>query len=250
MPNIKLVIEYDGSHFHGWQEQPGQKTVQSELHRAVELVLHEKIRCLHASGRTDAGVHAKGQVVNFACEQTPDLRRLHYALSSVLRGEVAVLSAEIVPDSFHALRDATSKQYSYTILHRPAPAVLTRGRSWHVYGPLDIEKMQHAAAVLLGEHDFSSFRGTGCEARNPVKTLFESELSLQGDFLVYRVVGSGFMKHMVRNIVGTLVALGENQLKIGSIEALLAAKDRRLAGMTAPAYALCLDWVRYEKPAR
>ena len=243
MANIRLTIEYEGSRFHGWQTQPGLRTIEEELKNVLCMVLREEIPSVCASGRTDAGVHAKGQVVNFHAKEDHDLNRLMYAVSGIFRGELSVVAADIVPDNFHATRSAKSKQYSYTIFHRSCPPVLDRGRAWFVNRTLDIERMQKEAGRLIGVHDFTSFRGTRCNATTPVKEIYESELTWNPPYLVYRVVGNGFLKQMVRNIVGTLVDIGRNRGP--SISEILRAKDRRIAGVTAPPYGLCLDWVRY-----
>ncbi len=245
MPNIKLTIEYDGSAFCGWQEQPEQRSIEAELKRAISTVLREDIRVVYASGRTDAGVHAKGQVVNFFCSASPDLFRLRIGVSSVLRDELSVLSAEIMPDDFHARHSAVSKCYSYTILNRDTPAVLERGRVWFVPEKLNLELMHQAASELVGLHDFSSFQATACQAKSAEKNIFESGFQVQGELLIYRVVGSGFLKQMVRSIVGSLVDMGRGVLDAESMTKIIEAKDRRRAGMTAPAHALCLEWVRY-----
>ncbi|MCO6432342.1 MAG: tRNA pseudouridine(38-40) synthase TruA [Deltaproteobacteria bacterium] len=247
MPNVKLILEYDGSRFHGWQWQPGLRTIQGELERVLRTVLRADSIAVKASGRTDAGVHARAQVVNFFVEELPDLHRLTHSVSSLLKGEVSVLSADIVPDTFDARRSAVAKQYSYSILARKAPAVLQKGRVWHISAPLSIEAMEAEAALLIGEHDFSSFRDAACANRSPVKTIFKSAFSRKGDLLIYSIAGSGFLKQMVRNIVGTLVAFGRGGAQHSSILDIMRLKDRRVAGVTAPAHGLCLDWVCYSK---
>ncbi len=245
MPNIRLDIEYEGQAFHGWQVQPGMKTVQGELHKALELVLREKIPVVHSSGRTDAGVHARRQVVHFSVHQVPDFYLLMHSISSILRGEVGILAARVVPDDFHSRGSAVCKQYSYQILHRIAPPTFDRGKVWHLGGQLDIERMQLEAQALVGKFDFTSFRAGDCGARSPEKTILESELTYQNDLLTYRVVGSGFLKNMVRIIVGTLVDFGRGKYPETSMAQIIAAKDRVAAGQTAPPYGLFLDWVKY-----
>jgi tRNA pseudouridine38-40 synthase len=173
VPNIKLVVEYDGSGFHGWQKQGELRTVQTELGRVLSLVLRSQIYPLHAAGRTDAGVHARGQVVTFKVSEVPDLWRLAQSVSHLLKGELAVLSAEVVDDSFHPGKSATHKQYTYSILNRPSPAVLDARRVWHVHRRLDISLMQKCAQEVIGEHDFSTFRDSECCARSPIKTIYE-----------------------------------------------------------------------------
>jgi tRNA pseudouridine38-40 synthase len=243
-----MVIEYDGSHFHGWQKQSHVNSVQAALETAIHQALHStEISPLQASGRTDAGVHARGQVVNFRTDIEIAPFAFTHAVSSILKHRVAVLSIEKVATDFHALHSATSRQYQYYILNRAAPAVLDVGRVWHVPKPLDLATLNADAAALLGKHDFSSFRGSGCLSKNPVKNIFESFwIREEGDLLVYTIRGKGFLKQMVRNIVGTLVRLNHNKLKAKSIEEVLLARDRRVAGITAPANGLFLDYVCYE----
>lgn len=245
MPKVRFVVEYDGSKFHGWQKQPGLRTIEAELERVLSMVLRERITPVYSSGRTDSGVHAKGQVVTFRVSEVPDLFVLGASVSNILRGELSVVAAEMVADGFRVREDAVSKQYTYTILFRNSPAVLDRGRVWHVTPKLNVDLMKEEAAALIGLLDFSSFRGAGCKSESPIRKIFESEVVLDGEYIYYRVVGEGFLKQMVRNIVGTLVDLGKNRLALKSIKDILAAKDRRQAGMTAPPYGLCLDWVKY-----
>ncbi len=245
MTNIALAIEYDGAGFHGWQRQPGVRTIEEELLKVLKIVLREDISAIYASGRTDAGVHARAQIVNFHSKQEPDLNRLMHSISSLFKGELSVMEAKVVPDEFHARRSARSKQYTYTLWHRECPPVLDRGKSWYVRPPLDLEKMQAAAKVLVGKHDFSSFRAAGCGAKNPVKEIYESEVIHADPYVYYQVIGSGFLKQMVRNIVGTLVGIGKGSLDECDMAKILELRDRQHAGMTAPAFGLCLDWVSY-----
>ncbi|NDC38642.1 MAG: tRNA pseudouridine(38-40) synthase TruA [Proteobacteria bacterium] len=246
MPKICLIIEYDGAAFHGWQFQAGVTTVQRELHSALETFLRTPVSELCASGRTDAGVHASAQVVTFVVPQVPDLARLAWGISSILRGKLAVLSAAVVPETFHPREDALSKRYRYRILNRYAPAVLDKGRMWEVQQPLDLERMRRAAAEFVGEHDFAAFRAAGCTAKTTIRTIFESELTTVGPEITYRVRGSGFLRYMVRNIVGTLVGIGDGSLGDCTIAQIIASRDRAQAGVTAPPYGLYLDSVYYE----
>ena len=246
MLNIRLIIEYDGAGFHGWQKQGDLRTIQVELGRVLSVILRREVGTLHVAGRTDSGVHARGQVVTFKCEEVPDLRRLAQGVSHLMKGEVAVLSAQVVPDSFHPGRDSTHKQYTYAILTRDAPAVLDARRVWHVHRRLNLALMRECASQMVGEHDFTSFQDSDCCAKSPIKTIYSSQLIVEGDLLLYRVVGSGFLKQMVRNITGTLVDIGRGTLKTQSCTEILRQLDRRKAGMTAPAHGLCLDWVSYD----
>ncbi len=245
MPNIRLILEYNGCNFHGWQVQPGLRTVQGELKKIIETVLREEVGELVAAGRTDAGVHARGQVMNFKCKSTPDLGRLANSVSSLLKNEVSVIGADFVGDEFNSRFHAKTKQYSYTILNRPVPETIDRGLVWFISGKLDLPRITEEAKLLIGEHDFASFEGAKSEASSTVRRILESELIIRPPYLTYRVVGAGFLKQMVRNIVGTLVDIGRGQLEVGSVLELLAYKDRSRAGVTAPAWGLSLDWVKY-----
>lgn len=246
MPRIKLTVEYNGAGFHGWQVQPGLRTVQSELHKVLQTVLRTPIRCIDASGRTDAGVHARGQVVCVTLPELPEFTRLQRSVSALMKGELSVTRIELVGADFDPCRHATSKQYSYTMLNRDVPAVLDRGQVWHVPRRIDRQRLRAEAAQFIGTHDFSSFRGAGCEATTSVRQILESEISFEKEYIVYRVVGRGFLKQMVRNIVGTLIDLSSGKLRDTSVAQILEQRDRRCAGITAPPHGLCLDWVRYE----
>ena len=248
MPNVRLVIEYDGSGFHGWQRQPGLRTIQGELERVLRIVLREDIPVVHSAGRTDAGVHARAQVVNFLVSNYPDLDRLRLSVSSLLRGEVTVLRADIVPNNFHSRRSSEYKQYSYHILNRPCPPSIDKGRVWHVAYDLDVGLMQEEAQEFIGTHDFSSFRGQDCTQVSPVKEILESDVSASGSYIVYRVIGRGFLKQMVRIMVGTIVGRGRHHSWIRPVKEILEAKSRHMAGKTAPPCGLYLDWVKYPEP--
>ncbi|RIL07651.1 MAG: tRNA pseudouridine(38-40) synthase TruA [Proteobacteria bacterium] len=251
--NICLIIEYKGAAFHGWQKQApeqGLRTVQSALEDVLRTVLRCEIGELTTAGRTDAGVHARAQVVNFkverSLEELPEMRVLSHAVSNILRGELSVLRAMPVSADFNARRDAISKQYSYLMLLRPSPAVLDRGYAWHISAELDLELMRREASQLLGKQDFRSFQGAYCQAKSTEREILESELIYDPPYLTYRVVGTGFLKQMVRNIVGTLAGLGKGRLKYATIGEILQQRDRKAAGVTAPAFGLYMDWVRYQ----
>jgi tRNA pseudouridine38-40 synthase len=245
VPNIRIDIEYDGSGFCGWQWQPGLRSIQETLQRALETVLREKISVLYASGRTDAGVHARRQTCSFKILGQPDLQRMAFGVTSILRGEIAILSAEYVADEFNARRSSKRKQYRYVILNRRAHPALDRGRLWHVPLLLDFERLQHEAKALVGSQDFRSFQAVGCQSLSTVKEIYESEWTRVGDELHYRVVGNAFLKQMVRNIVGTQVDLCRGALRLETMADVIAARDRKMAGQTAPAMGLYLDWVGY-----
>lgn len=245
MPTVRIVLEYNGARFHGWQLQPQVRTVQGEVERAIATVLRETPSRVIASGRTDRGVHARAQVAHFSCQCEPNLDALRLGVSSILRGEVSLLRAEIVPDTFDARSLVVSKQYTYWILNRSVPPVLDEGKVWLVTANLNVSQMQAQAQVLQGLHDFSSFRGAECDAQTPVKEILESEVLHVPPYILYRVVGRGFLKHMVRIIVGTLVECGRGAPECQDVAQILAARDRGCAGLTAPPQGLFLDWVQY-----
>ncbi len=245
MRQVKLIVEYNGRGFHGWQKQPGLRTIQGELERIIATVLRSPVGPLHAAGRTDAGVHARGQVVTFRIDREVDLYRLAQGVSHLMKGELSVISAEFVPLEFHPGISATHKQYSYRILNRATPAVLEAHTLWHIAPCLDLAQMQHDAALLIGTHDYSAFRDSTCTAVSTVKTIYSSAWERSGDVLIYRVVGTGFLKQMVRNIVGTLTDIGRGRIRERTFAEIFASKNRRMAGVTAPAHGLTMDWVAY-----
>lgn len=246
MANIRLIVEYDGSCFHGWQKQPQLKTVQAELERVLSVICREEVGPLHAAGRTDSGVHARGQVVTFFVANPPELFKIVNGVSHLMKGELAVISAEVVPDNFHPGRDSTHKQYTYRILNRASPAILEARQVWHVHRPLDAKFLNQIAQCLVGTHDFSGFRDSECCAKSPVKTIYKLSVQRVGDVIEIKVIGSGFLKQMVRNIVGTLVDVGRGLLDRDAVPRILASRDRRTAGVTAPPHGLCMEWVSYD----
>ena len=240
---FRLIVEYDGSDFHGWQLQPDERTVQEVLESAIERLLGHRVRAA-AAGRTDAGVHADGQVVCFATSKdlAPDVVRR--ALNANLPEDVAVRTADVVPDSFDARRSASSRVYTYRIWNRSVPSPFWRRHAWHVFKPLDLEAMSRAAARLTGEHDFSSFRAADCDAAHAVRRVLRSRMTREGELLFYEIEATAFLRHMVRNIVGTLVEVGRGR-RSDDLATLLALRDRTRAGATAPPHGLCLREVRY-----
>jgi len=242
--NIKLTIEYDGTNYHGWQIQPNGVTIQEILEGALEKILGAKVR-VNGSGRTDAGVHALGQVANFFFAGDIDLRRLQKGLNALTPSDIMVKKAEAVSESFDARRDAKSRVYQYRIWNQPFPSAFHRRFSWHVHESLALVSMQEAILCLEGEHNFASFQAAGCDALHPVRKIYRNMLSQEGDFLVYAVEATAFLRHMVRNIVGTLVEVGKGERSPAVFAELLQAQDRRLAGPTAPAQGLFLVEVKY-----
>ena len=242
--NIKLTVEYDGTNYHGWQIQPSGETIQSVLERAVSTFLRKPTR-VTGSGRTDAGVHALGQVVNFLSDQDFDRYRIQRALNALTPNDITIKEVEIVADSFDARRDGRSRVYEYHILNRSTPSPFHLSRAWHLHEPLDVQAMREAINCLLGEHDFSSFRAAGCDAAHPVRKVYRVFLHPRDELLVFTIEATAFLRHMVRNIVGTLVEVGRGLRTPESFGELLEARDRTKAGATAPACGLFLVEVKY-----
>jgi tRNA pseudouridine38-40 synthase len=257
VPNFRLTLEYDGSGFAGWQVQPdGVRTVQGELEAAVLRVAGAATRA-HGAGRTDAGVHAEGQVANLKLETALSALSLQRALNAVLPEDLAVVSAEIAPEAFHARHHARSKLYRYRIWNGPRRSPLRAARSWWVKRALDPDAMARAGLHLLGSHDFASFQAVGSDAETTLRTLTRcdvvavmaaTEPRARGEIEI-RVEGSGFLRHMVRILAGTLVQVGSGRREPGSLAAVLAARDRRAAGPTAPPQGLTLVRVDYGESA-
>ncbi|MGB9804947.1 tRNA pseudouridine(38-40) synthase TruA [Desulfofundulus sp.] len=248
MRNIKLTIAYDGTNYHGFQEQRGTGlvTVQEVLEKCLTRLAGREIRVIGA-GRTDAGVHARGQVVNFdACGWPIPTERIVLALNGVLPGDIAALKAEEVSPEFHARYSALAKTYRYTIYNSRIPSPFWRLYSYFVPRPLDVEAMSEAAKKLLGTHDFSSFQAAGSPVRNTVRTLFDVDVFREGDELVHLTFrGNGFLYNMVRIMAGTLIEVGLGKRDPDDIPFILAARDRTQAGPTVPPGGLCLERVEY-----
>ncbi|MCR4412012.1 MAG: tRNA pseudouridine(38-40) synthase TruA [Thermoguttaceae bacterium] len=250
MRTLKLTLAYDGTDYAGWQVQgPGRVAVQEVLEQAIEAVTGARVRVL-ASGRTDAGVHALGQVVSFRTESRLSPETLVRALNAHLPHDVAVLDAAEVPDGFHATHSAVRKRYRYAIHNHPIRDVFRRRTSWHYPVPLDAAAMHRAAQALRGTHDFRSFQTSGSERKTTVRTVYDIEVRRgEGDehrMIFVEIEADGFLYNMVRAIVGTLVQVGRGQRGESWPAEVLAAKDRRRAGRTAPPEGLVLLWVRYE----
>jgi tRNA pseudouridine38-40 synthase len=242
--NIKLTVEYDGTNYHGWQIQTTGETIQSVLERAVSTFLRKSTR-ITGSGRTDAGVHALGQVVNFFSDKEYEPHRIRRALNALTPFDITIKEVAIVPDSFDARRDGRSRVYEYHILNRPTPSPFHLNRAWHVHQPLDVNAMREAIPCLIGEHDFSSFRAAGCDAEHPVRKVYANSLDRCGELLVYTIEATAFLRHMVRNIIGTVAEVGLGLRTPQSFVELLEARDRTKAGITAPAHGLFLVEVKY-----
>ena len=243
---LRLTVEYDGEAYRGWQLQPGGATIQAVLEQALATALRERVR-VRGAGRTDAGVHARGQVAAVRLRDVPaDLAKLQKSLNALTPDDVAVRAIEVVGDEFDPRRHARSRAYEYRILNAAAPSPFWRRHAWHVPRPLDDEAMRTAAGVLEGEHDFAAFRAADAEAvRSTVRRAFASRIDRDGELLLYRIEATAFLKHMVRNIVGTLVEIGSGVRPPADMGRVLESRDRTLAGPTAPPHGLCLVAVRY-----
>ena len=243
--NVRLTLEYDGTEYQGWQVQPGGATIQGILEDALAVLLKQRVR-VQGSGRTDAGVHALGQVADFQCPDGRDLAQLQRSLNALTPDDITVKSAEEAASSFDARRDATKRVYEYRLWNHPWRSVFNDRYSWHVARPLHVDAMREALAALEGEHDFSCFRAAGCGAATAVRRVYRNELYRWEDHWVYRIEATGYLRHMVRNIVGTLVQTGLGQRDAGNLPALIDSRDRARAGPTAPACGLFLVAVRYD----
>jgi tRNA pseudouridine38-40 synthase len=245
LPTWRLVVEYDGTDFEGWQRQRDARTVQDALETAFARVTGAR-PALHGAGRTDAGVHAEGQVASVRVETRLVPADLQRALNAVLPRDVAVKQLEVTPDAFHARRDARSKLYVYRLWTGAARSPLRERRAHWVSPRHDLDAMRAAAAALVGTRDFASFQGAGAPKRSTVRTL--ARLAVEGAWggdVEIHAEADGFLRHMVRNLVGTLLEVGRGRRSAASMNALVEARDRNLAGPTAPAHGLTLVLVRY-----
>ncbi|MGN6671490.1 MAG: tRNA pseudouridine(38-40) synthase TruA [Candidatus Nucleicultricaceae bacterium] len=248
MPRYKLVIEYAGTNYAGWQCQAGLPTIQGSLELAFLKVMSEHTP-VTGGGRTDAGVHALGQVAHVDLAKSWDPFVIQQAINHHLKPEpITVIRVEAVDDTFHARFSATHRAYRYQIINRYAPLALDQNRAWHIPGQqLELAPMQEAATYLLGTHDFSAFRAKECQAASPIKTLDRLDITAEGDRFHFHVEARSFLHHQVRNFVGTLKLVGSLKLKPLDVKNILASKDRRLAGPTAPASGLYFLRIDYEK---
>ncbi|HTL33940.1 MAG TPA: tRNA pseudouridine(38-40) synthase TruA [Kofleriaceae bacterium] len=246
MRHIRLVVEYDGSHLHGWQRQHGVPTVQEHIETALAKLLTHDVQVTGAS-RTDAGVHARGQVASFRTERPIPVHGVRRGLNSLLPAEIAIRDAAEVPEDFHPRFSATGKHYRYTILARAERSPRWRDRAWHHPDPLNVHAMHDAARALLGEHDFAAFRAAGCTAKTTTRRVDSIAFTrLHPQLLEVDIRGNAFLRQMVRIIVGTLTEVGTGRIPVGQVAEILGSKDRTKAGITAPAQGLELVEVRYD----
>ncbi len=246
MTRWKITLEYDGAGFCGWQRQEHDLSVQQVIEEAIRKFSGETPG-LFVAGRTDAGVHAIGQVAHFDLEKDYEAREIEGAINYHVRPHrISVLRAEPVGEAFHARFSAKARAYRYLILNRHAPLALMAGRAWHVTRPLALEPMQEAASLLIGKHDFSTFRAHHCQSNSPVKTLDKLTVEKQNNLFTFSLEARSFLYHQVRNMVGTLALVGAGQWSLDQFREAFAATDRTKGGPTAPAEGLYFVGVRYE----
>lgn len=248
MRHIRLVVEYDGTSLHGWQRQANGPTVQQHLEECLAKLLTHEVQVVGAS-RTDAGVHARGQVASFRTERPIPLHGIRRGLNTLLPTSIAIRAADEVPDDFHPRFSATGKHYRYSIYRAPDRSPRWRSRAWHHPDPIDVARMRAGAEALLGEHDFAAFRAAGCTARTTMRRIDSIDFSPcaeDPELLFVDVRGNAFLRNMVRILVGTLTEVGRGYRDPAQVAEILASKDRTRAGITAPAHGLELIEVRYD----
>lgn len=242
MRNIKIVLEYDGTNFCGWQLQPYDRTVQGELNKSLNKFLHENVTIIGA-GRTDSGVHALGQVANFTTNSELSLTKIKTALNGTLPNDIRVLSVEEVPADFNARFDAKKREYHYTITKRER--AIARYYSWHFHPKLELAKIRQASQYLVGKHDFQSFCQSNAEVNNYICDIESISWIEAEDNLILKIIANRFLHNMVRIIVGTMVEVGQGKIEPTRVKKILKTKDRNNAGPTVPAQGLCLIKVYY-----
>lgn len=258
----KIIIEYDGTNYEGWQKQTGRFTIQSSLEQAIKLVTKEEVE-VFGSGRTDSGVHALGQVAHFDIKKDFEPQKLMSAINFYLKSEfvskigckyllinmktqdISVIKCEIVDNDFHARFSAKKRYYEYRILNRRQPTALLNNRVWQIFKELNINNMQEAAKFLIGKRDWSSFRDSQCQAKSPIKTIDKATIFKNNDEIIFKIEAKSFLHHMVRNIVGTIVDVGLEKTSLQQFQEIIDAKDRTKAGPTAPPQGLYFIKVDY-----
>lgn len=244
MKNIKLVIEYDGTNYSGWQNQENAITVQEVLEKKIKELTLETVRLI-GSGRTDSGVHAKGQVANFFTRSTIPGEKFKYVLNNILPDDIKIMDSCEVDLNFHSRFSAKRKRYRYVIYNKDMPSPIHRLYSFHYKYHLDIEKMQEAADYLIGTHDFNSFMSTGAVVKDTIRTIYELKIEKEDEYILITTEGNSYLKYMVRNIVGVLLKVGSGRIEPKAMLSILESKDRNKAGITAPPQGLFLEKVYY-----
>ena len=245
MRNIKLIIEYDGTDYQGWQVQPEGPTIQGMLEEKLSRLTGERVHLI-GSGRTDSGAHALGQVAHFKTQSRMDIRTIQRALNSLLPPDIVIQKIEEVDEGFHARKHSKSKVYEYRILNRNLRSAFHRGYVWYIPQKLNLMEMKKATQGLIGEHDFSSFRSVGTPTRTAVRRVIRAEWKRGRDGIIrFEIEANGFLKQMVRAIVGTLIEVGKGRMKASDFRRIMISRDRKNAGPTAPAQGLFLKQVKY-----
>ena len=244
MRNIKLIIEYDGKGFNGWQKQPNKLNIQGEIERAIEEITGEKVNLI-ASGRTDAGVHSLGQTANFQTQSHIPIEKFAKAINSKLKKSIVVKSAEEVDEHFHSRYSVKSKTYRYIINNSENGTAIYRGLEYHMPIKLDHEKMNEAIKFFIGEHDFKAFKASGTSSKSSIRKILDASVRKEGERIIIEITGTGFLYNMVRIISGTLVEIGQGKLKPEDIKEIINSQDRTKAGKTLPPHGLYLVKVEY-----
>ena len=242
--NIKLIIEYNGKGFNGWQKQPNKLNIQGEIERAIKELTGEEVNLI-ASGRTDAGVHSIGQVANFYTESSIPIQKFAIAINSKLKKSIVIKSAEEVPEKFHSRYSVHNKKYRYIINNSEQGTAIYRDLEYHMPVKLDVDKMKEAAKYFVGKHDFSAFKASGTSSKSSVREIYSAEVFKNGDRIYIELVGNGFLYNMVRIIAGTLVDVGIGKIEPEKIPEIIESKKRENAGKTLPAHGLYLVEVNY-----
>lgn len=244
MRNIKLTIEYDGKDFNGWQKQPNKLNIQGTIEKAIESIVGHEVD-LTASGRTDAGVHALGQVANFKTESSIPIEKMAIAINSRLKKSIIIKNAEEVDDRFHSRLSCKKKTYRYIINNSKQGTAIYRNLEYHISNNLDIDKMKEAASFFEGEHDFKAFKASGTSSKNSIRTIYKADVYKKNDRIYIELTGSGFLYNMVRIISGTLVDVGISKIEPKDIPEIINSQKRGNAGKTLPAQGLYLVSVEY-----
>jgi len=244
MRNIKLTIEYDGRDFNGWQKQPDKLNIQGEIERAISMVTGEQIE-IFGSGRTDAGVHALGQVANFKTNSNIPINKFAYAINSKLKKSIRIKKAEEVSEKFHSRYNCKEKTYRYIINNSEQGSAIYRDLEYHISNKLNIEQMKEAAKYFEGEHDFKGFKASGTSNKSSIRTIYKANVKKEQEKITIELTGNGFLYNMVRIISGTLVDVGWGKIKPEQISEIIESKNRENAGKTLPPYGLYLVNVKY-----
>lgn len=244
MRNIKLVIEYDGKEFNGWQKQPNKLNIQGTIERAIEEITNEKCELI-GSGRTDAGVHALGQVANFKTNSEIPIQKIAIAINSKIKKAIVIQKAEEVEEKFHSRYNCKQKTYRYIINNSTQGTAIYRNLEYHIATPLLVDKMQEAVKYFEGEHDFKGFKASGTSSKSSIRSIYKAVVKKEGDRVIIELTGNGFLYNMVRIIAGTLVEVGLGKIEPKQIPEIIESGDRTKAGKTLPAHGLYLVKVEY-----